>query len=231
MTRLRMILIGCLLLAVVGASGQGNASNVPAPLTEGEINTFREISKYWNIFTLLIGLCIALLLPVLGFIVARTNFKKWFIPMVGESLVGKKEDLNEVLEKILEDFRIRKNTKILVVSDKPGGNLPMKNFLTDKGFSFSSIEDGFIEFGKLNNQSLGGANLVLFNYVGQDLSKVQDTIGDKILSLKNQAKVVVIGNERMDAKYKESMGNYLTFSNGYDTLESRIIGAIKQPIS
>lgn len=227
-TRLILIIMG--VIGVVNGWGQTTVSSAP-PLTDEEIQTFKEISRYWNLGTLLIGLVTVFLLPILGFIIARTNFKNWFIPLVGENLMSKKEDLNEILEKMLEDFRLRKDTKILVVSDKPGVNLPMRNFLTEKGFSLSSIGDGFIELTQLSNHSLGGATLILFNYIGQDLSKVQNIIGDKVLSLKNHAKVVVVGNERMDAKYKESMGNYLTFSNGYDTLESRIIGAVKQPVA
>lgn len=226
----KLLLVLGLLVGAGAVWGQTAASS-PQPLTEDEIKTFREISKYWNLGTLIVGLVIALLLPILGFIVAKTNFKNWFIPMVGENLMGKKEDLNAALDKLLADFQLRKNTKILVVSDKIGVNLPMKYFLTDKGFSLSSIGDGFVELNQFNSQSLGGANLVLFNYMGQDLSVVQNTIGTKVLSLNGVAKVVVAGNERMEPKYKDTMKNYLSFSNGYDTLESRIIGAVKQPIS
>jgi hypothetical protein len=200
-------------------------------LTKEDIKTLKEMSEYWNLGSLLIGLVVIFLLPLLGFIVARINFKNWFVPMVGENLAGKKDDLTGALERLLDDYQLRKNTRILIVSNKSGVNLPMKNFLTDKGFSFSDVEDGFINLDKFNSDALGGATLVLFNYMGQDLAVTQNTIGQKVLSLNGKAKVVVAGNPPMDSKYKEEMGNYLTFSNGYDTLESRIIGAMKQPIA
>ena len=158
----------------------------------------------------------------------------WFRSQIEEKLVGhlskkldvKKEALVGALKNLSQEYSYRQKD-IMIVSESKGPVFALKIFMADRDFKVAK----FMDIGEFEaEKDKGGYDLVLYNFLNQDLDVVQKKFGDQLLTLFGKSKVIVLGNGRMDDKYKKTMGNYLSFSNGLDTLESRILGAYKQPV-
>jgi|GEM_PF-3720353 hypothetical protein len=222
-------------ILVILVSGFVLANSSPADtLTKEQVEVVQKISTQYESVQLFMKPLFWILSLVAAVAVGFGINWLWFRSQIEEKVVGhlskkldvKKEALVGALKNLSQEYSYRQKD-IMIVSESKGTVFALKTFLTDRDFKLPK----FLDIGEFEaEKDKGGYDLVLYNFLNQDLDVVQKKFGDQLLTLFGKSKVIVLGNGRMDDKYKKTMGNYLSFSNGLDTLESRILGAYKQPV-
>jgi hypothetical protein len=198
--------------------------------SEQEVSALKNIAKYYSVAALWIGVGVAVLVPILSFFGLRHKIEKWAEDKVMEKMAGqldiKKEVLQGALSAMIEDYKL-KLRKILVVGEKDEKLLQLSEFLGRNNFlppgSVSAKE--FVALGTLPED----INLILFNYLNQDIDRHKEEIIPMLEKFKDK-RMLVLGTGRLPDDQKTKYGNRLSFSNGFDTLADRILGAYKQPV-
>lgn len=198
--------------------------------SEQEVSALKNIAKYYSVAALWIGVAVAILVPVFSFFNLRQKIERWAEDKVMEKMARqldiKKEVLQGALSAMIQDFQL-KLRKILIVGETDHKLLQVSEFLEGYGFSMPdsiSVED-FNALKKLPSE----VKLILFNYLNQDIDQHKEEIIPMLDKFKDK-RMLLLGIGRLPDDQKTKYGNRLSFSNGVDTLEDRILGAYKQPI-
>ncbi|MBL7791859.1 MAG: hypothetical protein JNK77_06040 [Saprospiraceae bacterium] len=193
-----------------------------------EISALKSIAQYYNIAVLWCTAIAAVLLPVLTWFSLKSKIEKWAedkaMAKIADKLNVQKEVLENTLRLLVKEFELKKQ-KIVVVSPSPKP-IQLAEFIANEGFSNAD----YLELQDIAKINLSETRLVLFNYLNRNLVEVHEEFGSHLLQLKDSVRIVVLGTGQLPPPYKEKAGNKLSFSNGYDTLTDRILGAFKQPV-
>jgi hypothetical protein len=210
-------------------NAQSDSTLAGVKFTSEQANALKSASSWWVTYAP-IGISVLAFVGVLiSFYGLKSKVESWATDKAMSTIAQKLNIKTDVLEKALKQMvtdHEMKMKKILLVVPKISNLLHLKNYLNNA--NFNTIES--VELEKFTPESVSGVDLVIFHYLNHDLEQKQDEFGTQLLALKGKTRSLVLGTGRMDDKYKQALGNELSFSNGLDTLEQRILGAYKQPV-
>jgi hypothetical protein len=197
--------------------------------TKEQVDSLKTIADHYSIAVLWISAAIAILVPVLSFFGLRSKIEKWAedkaMAKIADKLSVKKEALEAAMTMMMREHTL-KERKILIVSPTEGQPLSLTEFLKNEGFS--NLD--FIQLENLKNFTPAGIDLMLFNYLNQSLKENEAAFGNYLTKYKDNVRMLVLGSGQTQTDFKKELGNRLSFSNGFDTLSERILGAYKQPV-
>jgi hypothetical protein len=198
-------------------------------LTKDEIVELKTVAQQYQTWKMLniVGGAVLVICTLLG---VRHIVGKWAEDKAMEKLAGKldvqKEVLQGTLAMMVKEYQL-KQRKILVVGASNEMPLQLSEFLGTEGFSLLDYKS--ITSFRQQTTLPTDIKLLLFNYLNKDVKKHQAEI-IPLLTQFIEMRMLLLGTGRLEDDQKETIGNRLSFSNGYDTLTDRILGAYKQPI-
>ena len=203
-------------------------------LSASEITNLKALAKLYSdgeiltnyIKPIAISILCTLLAALGTYAFIRKNIENWFIADLSKKLNVTEDALLTSITFSVKNNEIRKTAKILIVNTD-NSNAGLKNYLNNLDYKNLQTPMSITEFANVNKSTF---DLVIFNYHNKDLSIEQSVFGQELLNCKNKTRAVVIGKNRINDDYSLSLNEFLSLTNGLDTLDDRIVQALKQPL-
>jgi hypothetical protein len=204
------------------------------PLTDKEIETLKSIAQLWqegkivsswlNVYVLTpIALIVG---AILSYGYFRSKVEDFFIKDLAKKVEVEEKSLKTTIQQLVKETELRNKAKILIVNEK-GDNADVKDFLKNLGYEALLTP---ISLAQLNHVNKNECDLILFNFLYKALESEETKFASELSDCKGKTRALVVGNGRLNDKYKEELKHYLSLCNGFDTMDKNILQCLKQKL-
>jgi hypothetical protein len=201
-------------------------------LSIDEIKTLKEnipyienLSVFWR--NPLIVAIVTFIVTSLGiWVYFRSKVEDFFIKDLAKKVEIKEESLKATVKQLVEETELRNKAKILIVNEK-GDNADVKDFLKNLGYEALLTPISLSQLKQINKNE---CDLILFNFLYKALENEETKFASELSDCKGKTRALVVGNGRLNDKFKEELRHYLSLSNGFDTMDKNILQCLKQKL-
>lgn len=226
--RALLILTALFLVPAVALAFQADTTTVVNVFTEKEVTALKELAG-WKMQYGIIAIIITAVVLIFGILGLRKWVGAWAeekaMAKIANKLDVKAEVLEASMKRMIKDHNNRQKL-ITVVSAQKDPNTIFKEYLDEAGFG--NLD--YISLDELAGYDGTQTKLFLFNYPDLDPEKEPIPFEEQLLKMKDSGRFMLFVKGRVPNSLIKELGNRLNFSNGYNTLDQRIVEAFKQPL-
>jgi hypothetical protein len=201
-------------------------------LTTDEIKIIKENVQYienLNVFwknPLLVAVGTFIFTGLGLWVYFRSKVEDYFMKDLAKKVEVEEKSLKTTIQQLVKETELRNKAKILIVNEK-GDNADVKDFLKNLGYEALLTP---ISLAQLKQANKSECDLILFNFLYKALENEEMKFASELSDCKGKTRALVVGNGRLNDKFKEELKHYLSLCNGFDTMDKSILQCLKQKL-